>query len=206
MKVHVHGTVLNGLANSALRRNLDYSIENKTSRFEKGKDFAPGGKLEIEKVAGWLKKENVDTSSKSITYDPSLCVGCDRCVRACDNVQGMGVLESSMPSSSPPTVGVASAPACTSTKAGRPLSETDCISCGQCTIFCPTGAVKEVDHTARVMQALTDPKKTVVLHTAPSVRATLGEAFGGAPGDCTAEKLVGAAKSCGFGTLRLVYA
>jgi iron only hydrogenase large subunit-like protein len=48
------------------------------------------------------------------------------------------------------------------------------------------------------MQALSDPHKTVVLHTAPSVRVTLGEAFGGAPGDCSAEKLVGAAKACGF--------
>ena len=64
--------------------------------------------------------------------------------------------------------------------------------------MCPTGAIQEVDHTARVMQALSDPKKTVVLQTAPTVRVTLGESFGGAPGDCSAEKLVGAAKSCGF--------
>jgi len=124
MKVHVHGPVLNGLASSAMRRHLDYSIQNKTARFEKGKDFAPRGVSEIQDVAGWLNKENIDSSSKSIKIDKSLCVGCDRCVRACDHVQGMKVLESPMPSSSQPTVGVASAPSCMTTKAGRPLSET----------------------------------------------------------------------------------
>lgn len=198
MKVHVHGQVLNALANAALRRNLDYSIQNKTQRFEKNNAFASCGSLEIEELAHWLTQENKDVSSKSITYDPSLCIGCDRCVRACDSLQGMKVLESTMPSGSQPVVGVASAPPCMSTMAGRPLSETDCISCGQCTSFCPTGAIKEVDHTPRVMQALLDPTKVVVVQMAPSVRVTLAESFGGKPGDCTTGKLVGAAKSCGF--------
>ena len=84
------------------------------------------------------------------------------------------------------------------TKAGRLLKDTDCISCGQCTVFCPTGAIKEVDHTARVMQALSDPNKVVVLQTAPSVRVTLAEMFGGQPGECSEGRLVGAAKACGF--------
>uniref|UniRef100_A0A7S3PBK2 NADPH--hemoprotein reductase n=1 Tax=Amphora coffeiformis TaxID=265554 RepID=A0A7S3PBK2_9STRA len=198
MKVHVHGQVLNGLANAALRRSLDYSIENKTKRFANNNAFANCGSLEIEDLANWLTQENKDISSKSITYDPSLCIGCDRCVRACDSLQGMKVLETQMPNGNQPTVGVASAPPCMSTKSGRPLTETDCISCGQCTSFCPTGAIKEVDHTARVMRALSDPNMTVVLQTAPTARVTLAEAFGGQPGDCTTGKLVGAAKSCGF--------
>ena len=103
-----------------------------------------------------------------------------------------------MASSNPPVVGIAQAPACMTTKAGRPIKETDCISCGQCTVFCPTGAIKEVDHTPRVIQALTDPSKTVVLQTAPSVRVTLSEMFGGQPGECSEGRLVGAAKACGF--------
>jgi NADP-reducing hydrogenase subunit HndD len=108
------------------------------------------------------------------------------------------VLESPMPSSNPPVVGIAQAPPCMTTKAGRPLNETDCISCGQCTIFCPTGAIKEVDHTSKVMRALLDPEKVVVLQTAPSVRVTIAEMFGGKPGDCSVGQLVGAAKACGF--------
>jgi predicted molibdopterin-dependent oxidoreductase YjgC len=135
-------------ANSALKRNLEQSIDHQTKRFKKGTDFAPCGSSEIENIAGWLISENINKTSKSIAYDPSLCVGCDRFVRACNDVQGMGVLESSMPSSSKPSVGVASAPTCMTTRAGRPLSQTDCISCGQCTTFCPTGAIKEANHTA----------------------------------------------------------
>lgn len=74
----------------------------------------------------------------------------------------------------------------------------DCIGCGQCSVFCPTGAIKEVDHTAKVMQALSDPEKIVVLQTAPSVRVTIAEMFGGTPGECSEGRLVGAAKASGF--------
>ena len=198
MKVHVHGTVLNGLANAALHRNLQTSLLHQTKRFEANHDFAPCGVLEIEDLASYITKETKDTSSNCIIYDPSLCIGCSRCVRACDQLQGMKILEAPFPASNPPVLGIAQAPPCMTTRAGRPLSETECISCGQCTVFCPTGAIKEVDHTARVMQALLDPEKVVVLQTAPSVRVTIGEMFGGKPGDCSEGRLVGAAKAAGF--------
>ena len=110
----------------------------------------------------------------------------------------MHVLEAPMASSNPPVVGIAQTPPCMTTRAGRPIKDTDCISCGQCTVFCPTGAIKEVDHTPRVIQALTDSSKIVVLQTAPSVRVTLAEMFGGQPGECSEGRLVGAAKACGF--------
>jgi iron only hydrogenase large subunit-like protein/ferredoxin len=198
MKVHVHGTTLNGLANAALRRNLEVSMNHQVGRFQKRNNFAPCGTLEIEDLAQWVENENIQTSSNSITYDPSLCVGCSRCVRACDQIQGMKVLEAPLPMGASPVIGIAQAPPCMTTRAGRPLSETDCISCGQCTVFCPTGAIREVDHTAKVMRALLDPEKIVVLQTAPSVRVTIAEMFGGKPGDCSEGTLVGAAKACGF--------
>ena len=134
MKVHVHGKVLNGLSNAALHRNLQASLTHQTSRFQENHDFAPCGSLEIEELANFLIKQTVDTSSNCITYDPSLCVGCSRCVRACDQLQGMKILEAPLPTSSPPQVGIAQAPPCMSTRSGRPLSETECISCGQCTV------------------------------------------------------------------------
>jgi NADH-quinone oxidoreductase subunit G len=198
MKVHVHGTMLNGLANAALRRNMEISMENQVKKYQANNHFAPCASLEIEDLAKWMVEESVDTSSNCITYDPSLCIGCSRCVRACDQLQGMKVLEAPMPTANPPVVGVAQQPPCMTTRAGRPLKESDCIGCGQCTVFCPTGAIQEVDHTARVMRALLDPEKVVVLQTAPSVRVTIAEMFGGKPGDCTEGKLVGAAKACGF--------
>jgi NADH-quinone oxidoreductase subunit G len=198
MKVHVHGTVLNGLANAALHRSLQGSLFHQTKQYEANHDFAPCGKLEIEDLANYITKQTKDTSSNCIIYDPSLCIGCSRCVRACDQLQAMKILEAPLPTSNPPVLGIAQAPPCMTTRAGRPLSETECISCGQCTIFCPTGAIKEVDHTARVMQALLDPEKVVVLQTAPTVRVTIGEMFGGKPGDCSEGRLVGAAKAAGF--------
>ena len=198
MKVHVHGTVLNGLSNAALHRNLSASLTHQTQRFQENHDFAPCGILEIEELADYITTQTTDTSSNSITYDPSLCIGCSRCVRACDQLQGMRILEAPLPTSNPPLVGIAQAPPCMTTRAGRSLSETECISCGQCTVFCPTGAIKEVDHTPRVMRALLDPEMVVVLQTAPSVRVTIAEMFGGKPGDVSVGRLVGAAKAAGF--------
>jgi len=198
MKVHVHGTHLNGLANAALQRNLRASLVHETERFQKNHEFAPCGLLEIEELANYITQQTTDTSSNSITFDPSLCIGCSRCVRACDQLQGMKILEAPLPTSNPPMVGLAHPPPCMTTRAGRPLSETECISCGQCTVFCPTGAIKEVDHIPRVMQALLDPEKVVVLQTAPSVRVTIAEMFGGRPGDVSEGQLVGAAKASGF--------
>jgi NADP-reducing hydrogenase subunit HndD len=145
LRVHVHGAMLNGLANAALRRNLDLSIRKQTQRFvaNNGNAFAPCGSLEIEDLAEWMNQANLDATN-CITYDPSLCIGCSRCVRACDLLQGMKVLEAPLPTTSSPAIGIALSPPCMATRAGRPLRETDCISCGQCTVFCPTGAIKEV--------------------------------------------------------------
>jgi ferredoxin len=78
------------------------------------------------------------------------------------------------------------------------LQESACIACGQCTVFCPTGAIRERDATPQVMQALSRTDCTVVLQVAPSVRITLAEAFGGTPGQVSAEQLAAAARRAGF--------
>lgn len=147
MKVHVHGAYLNSLSNAALRRNLERSMVYR--KYERNNDFAACGSLEIEDLGKYMAQTNVDRSSNSITFDPSLCTGCSRCVRACDQLQGMKVLEMPLPGLTPPAVGIAEAPPCMSTRNGKVLKETDCISCGQCTVFCPSGAIKEVEHISR---------------------------------------------------------
>jgi len=155
MKIHVNGTDLNGLANAAMRRNMEHSMvyqEFQKRQLNSNKLMtAPSGCLEIEELGNFLKEATIDTSSASITYDPSLCVGCSRCTRACGQLQGMDVLDLPVPvhSQYQSAMGIAQAPPCMTTRAGRPLKDTDCISCGQCTLFCPTGAIQEVDHTAR---------------------------------------------------------
>jgi NADH dehydrogenase/NADH:ubiquinone oxidoreductase subunit G len=204
MTVHVHGTDLNSLANAALRRNMEVSTRNLVEKYQESNQFSPCASLEIEDLGNWMRKETVDISSNCILYDPSLCIGCSRCVRACDQIQGMKVLEAPMPTSNAPAIGISSQLPCMMTRARRPLKDTDCIGCGQCTVFCPTGAVREVDHTPKVMQALLDPEKVVVLQTAPSVRVTIAEMFGGKPGDCSEGQLVGAARASNSFSIRIL--
>ena len=80
----------------------------------------------------------------------------------------------------------------------RPLAEVACIRCGQCLINCPVGAIKEVSHLEEVKKAIKDPKKHVVVATAPSIRAALGELFDMPAGTLVTGKMVTALKQCKF--------
>jgi len=78
------------------------------------------------------------------------------------------------------------------------LVKSPCTFCGQCVAVCPTGALTEVDHTNKVVRALADPTKTVVVQTAPAVRAALGEEFGFKPGTSVTGKMAAALRKLGF--------
>ena len=78
------------------------------------------------------------------------------------------------------------------------LEHSTCTYCGQCVAVCPTGALTEVDHTPDVLRALADPTKTVIVQTAPAVRAALGEEFGMEPGTLVTGKMVAALRALGF--------
>ena len=72
-----------------------------------------------------------------------------------------------------------------------------CINCGQCANVCPVEAITEVDDTDRLMQAINDPSKTVVVMTSPAVRVSLGEMFNMPAGEFVAGKLVASLKKLG---------
>ena len=78
------------------------------------------------------------------------------------------------------------------------LADTSCVSCGQCIVACPTGALYEKDDTEKVLAALGDPEKFVVVQTAPAVRAALGESFGMPIGTNVEGKMVAALRRLGF--------
>jgi len=113
-------------------------------------------------------------------------VECGRCTRACKELQGISALELS---------DSVLAPVCGS--GHKPVVDTDCISCGQCTAFCPTGAIHEVTDFTPLRRAL-ESGKIVVCQTAPAPRVALGEEFGMPAGGIGTRKMVGGLKAAGF--------
>ena len=129
-----------------------------------------------------------DESTAFLVRDNDKCILCRRCVAACKNMQGIGVIEA-LNRGFDTHIGSAFE---------QPLAATSCVSCGQCIVACPVGALYEKDDTDKVWEALNDPTKHVAICTAPSIRATIGECFGFAPGTDTEGKMVAAIKRLGF--------
>ena len=128
----------------------------------------------------------IDDLSASVVRDNSKCILCTRCVAACEK-QTIGAIGAK-------NRGYAKV-------IGSPfdvsLAFTPCVNCGQCVVACPVGALYEKSAVADVWGAIVDPSKQVVFFTAPSVRATIGEAFG-LPVGCNCEgKMVTAIKQLG---------
>ncbi|HHY96055.1 MAG TPA: 2Fe-2S iron-sulfur cluster binding domain-containing protein [Firmicutes bacterium] len=130
----------------------------------------------------------LDESNPAIVRDPNKCILCRRCVDACHQVQGVGILY-------PVNRG---ADAIVAPAFEKSLAELPCTYCGQCINACPVGAIYEVDHTERVWKALGDPAKHVVVQTAPATRVSLGEEMGFGVGSIVTGKMVAALRRLGF--------
>ena len=128
----------------------------------------------------------VDDLSASIIRDNGKCVMCTRCVAACEK-QSIGVIGPQNRGYNK-TIG---------SPFGVSLSQTACVNCGQCVVACPVGALYEKSNISDIWSAILDPEKQVVFYTAPSVRATLGEAFGLPVGTNVEGKMVSAIKQLG---------
>ena len=128
-----------------------------------------------------------EDSTVYLVRDNNKCIKCRRCVAACRE-QGISVI-------GPNDRGFDTHIGCAFEMS---LSDVPCISCGQCVVACPTAALYEKDDTQHVWDALADPKKHVVVCTAPSIRANLGECFGMEPGINVEGKMVAALKRMGF--------
>ena len=136
---------------------------------------------------GVLPEFNFDDSMAHMVRDNSKCILCRRCVAACDN-QGISVIGAN-------ARGFDTA---ITSPFEKKIQEYSCISCGQCIVSCPTGALYEKDSTADVLAAINDPEKYVVVQTAPAVRAALGEEFGYEIGTNVEGKMVTALRRLGF--------
>jgi len=139
----------------------------------------------------WRRGEHrshpVDRSSPSVVRDPEKCILCGKCVRVCDEVQGVAAID----------------------HAGRgfdsfvlpafddELASTTCVNCGQCVAICPTGALVERSDLSRVWRYLADDALVTVVQTAPAVRAALAHVYGMSGGDAEA-RMVTALREMGF--------
>jgi len=132
-----------------------------------------------------------DESSYSVVRDMDKCILCRRCVRTCIDVQEVGVLEA---------VGRSNKTRI-STFLDKPLGDVVCINCGQCINRCPTGALHAADTSDEIWRAIDDPAKHVVIQTAPSPRAGIGECFGCEPGTPMTYQMNTALKLAGFDKL-----
>lgn len=134
------------------------------------------------------KPAPVDDSSPSLIRDPNKCVLCGDCVRVCSEIQGIGAIDFAFRGSNATVV-----PAF-----GKKLGDVECVNCGQCAAFCPTGALTPRSEIAGVWKALDDPRKKVIAQIAPAVRVALGEAFGLPSSSQTTGRIVAALKAMGF--------
>ncbi|MBQ7394757.1 MAG: iron hydrogenase small subunit [Lentisphaeria bacterium] len=145
------------------------------------------GIREIE-FKGKRNRFPVDMSSNAIMRDLSKCIMCRRCETVCNKVQTVGALTGYGRGFSA-KVGTASM---------IPLADTSCTFCGQCVNICPVGAITGISYVKKVWAAINDPKKTVIVQTAPAVRVAVGQEFGFAPGQPVTGKLVAGLRALGF--------
>ncbi|MGN0615971.1 NADH-dependent [FeFe] hydrogenase, group A6 [Ruminococcus flavefaciens] len=158
------------------------------------------GNCELQKLAkdygvedatvydGVKNEYEVDNSAPHMYRDNNKCILCRRCVAVCAKTQGIGVIGANERGFKT-YIGSAF---------DMGLGETSCVSCGQCIAVCPVGALSEKDYTKEVLAAIADPEKTVLVQTAPAVRAGLGECFGNPIGTNAEGKMVAALRRLGF--------
>ncbi len=143
--------------------------------------------VEESSFNGLMNHYEIETGSP-IIRDNNKCVLCRRCVATCAKIQQIGVIGAN-------DRGFDTHIACAFESK---LVDSPCINCGQCIVSCPVGALYERDDTDEVFEALADESKHVVICTAPSVRAQIGECFGYEPGTDCEGKMVAALKALGF--------
>ncbi|HOF89472.1 MAG TPA: 2Fe-2S iron-sulfur cluster-binding protein, partial [Armatimonadota bacterium] len=138
--------------------------------------------------AGAHRELPIDASSTSIVRDPDKCILCGRCVRVCEEVQGVAAID--FTSRGFQTV--------ITPAFNTELGNTACVNCGQCILVCPTGALREQSNLKEVWDAINDPEKVVVVQVAPAIRVTIGEEFGMPAGTRVTGKLAAALRRVGF--------
>ncbi len=160
------------------------------------------GNCELQKLAydmgvreryyeGRRKHYKIDDSGSAVIRNPEKCILCGRCVRVCSEIQGVNNLSQHHRGFNT-VVGPSNL---------VPMDDSVCIQCGQCINVCPTAAFLETRHTDAIWEALSNPDLHVVVQTAPSIRAAIGEGFGLPPGTPATEQMITALRRLGFSAI-----
>jgi len=144
--------------------------------------------VDQRRYKGSRTRYHLDVSSPAIVRDPEKCILCGKCVRVCEEIQGVSAIDFIRRGSQ-------AAVACTFEQG---LNVSSCVNCGQCVMVCPTGALREKKHIQEVLAALNDPEKFVIVQHAPSISVTLAEEFGMSPGHDVAGTMTAALRHLGF--------
>ena len=134
---------------------------------------------------GWQDLEP-DHGTQPVVYDRSRCIRCQRCVAVCRKVQGVDALEMTGWGR---TAGIR--------LKGGSVEVSPCVTCGQCVMVCPTGALAERDQTQEVLDCLADPDIVTVFQVAPAIRVGFGEEFGLPPGTNVEGQIIAALRGIG---------
>ena len=140
------------------------------------------------RYSGKKSQYDIDSSSSAIFRDPAKCILCGKCVRVCEEIQGVSSIDF-IERGCKTEIG-------TAFREG--LNVSSCVNCGQCVIVCPTGALREKSNLKVVIDAINDPEKIVIAQHAPSISVTLGEEFGIKPGRDVVGIMTSALRKLGF--------
>lgn len=144
--------------------------------------------VDDKRIPKVLKKKPLDLKSYSIVRDPNKCISCGRCLTVCQEIQTVHAL----------TINGRGFDSTITTPFDSGMADSPCVNCGQCTVYCPVGALREKSDIDNVWDVLLDKDKYVVVQEAPAIRATLGEEFGMSPTDVTVGKMYSALRMLGF--------
>ena len=151
-------------------------------------DLAEEFGVRQRRYTGAKDSYEIDSSSPAIVRDPAKCILCGKCVRVCEEIQGVSAIDF-INRGSVSTIGTAF---------NEGLNVSSCIYCGQCINVCPTGALREKSDTKRVLDALNNPDMHVVVQHAPAISVSIGEEFGIKPGKDTMGIMTAALRRLGF--------
>ncbi len=166
-------------------QDCNYCVRNNTCELQ---DLAANLGVRLHRYGTYQKGDHLDLSSPSIVRDPGKCILCGRCVRVCEEIQGVACIDF-VNRGSQTVVGTAF---------NQGMNISSCINCGQCVMVCPTGALREKSNVKDVVTALENPKKVVVVQHAPAISVSIAEEFGLPAGHDAVGVLNAALRHLGF--------